>query len=278
RIGIIVSVSVCVAFAALVVIAFGYLGYDLPSAEFFAIFVPAASIVLVGRAASIELQASRACKALERYLSPELLEQIIESGAELDLSTRRRELTVVFVDIQGFSTISETVDVEYINRMLNDFFERMTKAIFEHKGTIDKFLGDGLLAFFGDPIPLENHALAAVKASLAMQEQMRQLNAQYASSGIPEFQKGIWLRIGVNTGLIIVGNVGSSRRLEYTVLGSTVNIASRLQSLAPPGGVIMTARTRGMVKDEIESDGPDIVKVKGIDRGIEVYRIYPQSE
>lgn len=276
--GIIISVLVCAGFVGLCLLTYMFMRYDVPAFEFLAVFAPAAAISLIGRAASVELQAYRTSKALERYLSPELLSNIVNSGAELDLSTKRRELTVVFVDIQGFSTISETVEVEYINQFLNDFFERMTQAIFEHRGTVDKFLGDGLLAFFGDPVTLENHALAAVRASLAMQEEMRQLNIKYATSGIAEFEKGVRIRIGINTGHIIVGNVGSTRRVEYTVLGSAVNIASRLQSLAPPGGVIMTARTRGLIKDEIDCKGPDFVRVKGIDRDIEVFRIYPRSE
>ncbi|MEW6530558.1 MAG: adenylate/guanylate cyclase domain-containing protein [Thermodesulfobacteriota bacterium] len=276
--GIILSVVVCAGFVALCVLTYMFMRYDVPAFEFLVVFAPAAAISLVGRAGSVELQAYRTSKALERYLSPELLSSIVDSGAELDLSTKRLELTVVFVDIQGFSTISETVEVEYINQFLNDFFERMTQAIFEHQGTVDKFLGDGLLAFFGDPVPLANHALAAVRASLAMQEEMRQLNIKYAASGIAELEKGVRIRIGINTGHIIVGNVGSTRRLEYTVLGSAVNIASRLQSLAPPGGIIMTARTRGLIKDEIDCKGPDFVRVKGIDRDIEVFRIFPRSE
>lgn len=276
--GIILSVVVCAGFVTLCVLTYIFMRYDIPAFEFLVVFAPAAAISLVGRAGSVALQAYRTSKALERYLSPELLSSIVDSGAELDLSTKRRELTVVLVDIQGFSTISETVEVEYINQFLNDFFERMTQAIFEHQGTVDKFLGDGLLAFFGDPVPLDNHALAAVRASLAMQEQMRQLNIKYAASGIAELEKGVRIRIGINTGHIIVGNVGSTRRLEYTVLGSAVNIASRLQSLAPPGGIIMTARTRGLIKDEIDCKGPDFVRVKGIDRDIEVFRIFPRSE
>ncbi|MEW6114459.1 MAG: adenylate/guanylate cyclase domain-containing protein, partial [Thermodesulfobacteriota bacterium] len=276
--GIILSMVVCAGFVTLCVLTYMFMRYDVPAFEFLVVFAPAAAISLVGRAGSVELQAYRTSKALERYLSPALLSSIVDSGAELDLSTKRRELTVVFVDIQGFSTISETVEVEYINQFLNDFFERMTQAIFEHQGTVDKFLGDGLLAFFGDPVPLDNHALAAVRASLAMQEEMRQLNIKYAASGIAELEKGVRIRIGINTGHIIVGNVGSTRRLEYTVLGSAVNIASRLQSLAPPGGIIMTARTRGLIKDEIDCKGPDFVRVKGIDRDIEVFRIFPRSE
>jgi len=196
---------------------------------------------------------------------------------ELDLPTKRTELTVMFVDVQGFSTISEVVDVEYINRLLNEFFEVMTQAIFQHKGTVDKFLGDGLLAFFGNPVPLENHAQAGLKAALEMQRSMEELNARISQWGIADLENGIRIRIGMNTGLMIVGNIGSRRRLEYTVLGSTVNIASRLQSLAPSGGIIVTTRTKQLAREDVQYDGPDHVKVKGIDREIEVFRIYPEA-
>jgi adenylate cyclase len=275
KLGIIAAALYCLAGLTLSVGLFIGWRCELPIAEFMLIFIPTALVTLYGRAVIIERQAARASRALERYLSPELLAGIVSSGEELDLSTRRRELTVLFLDIQGFSTISETVEVEYVNAFLNDFFDLMSEAIFLHKGTIDKFLGDGLLAFFGDPVALPNHALSAVQASAAMQKQMDKLNARWSDSGIADFKKGVRIRIGINTGLIIVGNVGSTRRLEYTVVGSAVNIASRLQSLAPPGGMIMTARTKALVEKEVETAGPEFVRVKGIDREIEVYKIPP---
>jgi adenylate cyclase len=277
RNAILAAIGLCVFSVLYVIVLFHYFSWDIPLAEFLFIFVPGAFAGLIVRTATLELQASRASKAVERYLSPELLESIVEQGMELDLSTKRTELTVMFVDVQGFSTISEVVDVEYINRLLNEFFEVMTQAIFQHKGTVDKFLGDGLLAFFGNPVPLENHAQAGLKAALEMQRSMEELNARISQWGIADLENGIRIRIGMNTGLMIVGNIGSRRRLEYTVLGSTVNIASRLQSLAPSGGIIVTTRTKQLAREDVQYDGPDHVKVKGIDREIEVFRIYPEA-
>ena len=229
------------------------------------------------RGVTIEIQAARVSRAMVRYLAQEVLDRVLASGESLDISAKRAELSIVFVDIQGFSTISETVGVEYVHRFLNEFFLRMTRAIFDRHGTIDKFLGDGLLAFFGDPLPMDNHAEAAVRASLDMQREMNKLNEEWAASGISEFKDGIKIRIGINTGVVIVGDLGSGRRVEYTVVGSAVNIASRLQSHAPPGGIMLTARTRAMIRDTISCEGPDTIHVKGIDRGIEVYRIYPDA-
>lgn len=276
KIGILIFLGISAAVVAGAVFLLVKWSCDVEIVEFFLIFAPAAAISLVGRTIAVELQASRVSHALARYLSPELLATIVDSGGEPDLTTKRNELSVLFVDIEGFSTISETAAVEYINQFLNDFFEGMSRAIFENRGTIDKFLGDGLMAFFGDPAPLENHAEAAVLASIQMQRAMAQINSKWLNSGIPELERGLRIRIGINTGVVVVGNVGSSRRMEYTVLGSTVNVASRLQSLAPPGGLMMTARTRKLVTRDLGFEGPEKVRVKGIDRDIEVYIIRPE--
>lgn len=277
RLGVGVALVISLVFFASVIASFNLWWIDIPMVEFFLIFIPAPIASLVGRAVSIELQASKTAKALERYLSRELLEKILYSGTELDLSTKRRELTVLFVDIRGFSTISESVDVDYIAQFLNDFFQRMTRAVFDNRGTIDKFLGDGLLAFFGDPIPIEHHGQAAVKTALQMQSEMIELNKRWKTAGIAEFEKGISIRIGINTGLMVVGDLGSARRLEYTVIGSAVNVASRLQNIASPGGIMMTARTRALMQEAVECEGPQMVKVRGIDREIEVYQIQPEA-
>jgi adenylate cyclase len=274
---LVVLVSACVVIVAIGVVSFAYLSYDVPVAEILIIFAPAAVASLAVRVATIELQALRTSRAVERYLSPELLSSIVDGEADLDISSKRVELTIVFVDIQGFSTISETVAVEYISQLLNDFLDTMTRAVFEYRGTVDKFLGDGLLAFFGDPVPLDNHAQAAVNAAVKMQRDMSELNARWTVSGIAELAGGIQIRIGINTGLVVVGNIGSTQRLEYTVVGSAVNIASRLQSLAPPGGIIMTSRTKALLKDAIQCEGPDYVRVKGIDKDIEVHRLQPEQ-
>ena len=165
------------------------------------------------------------------------------------------------------------MDVEYLEKFLNEFFEAMTRPVFDHSGTVNKFLGDGLLAFFGDPVELENHALAAIKAGDQMQKEMVRLNSAWSNTGIPEFEKGIHIRIGINTGLVVVGNIGSIRRMEYTVLGSAVNLASRLQGLATPDRLLISARTYALARDNLKCSAPRKVKVKGIDREVTVYEI-----
>ncbi len=262
---------------AALIICFVYFSLEISLSAVLIVFAPATAISLIARTLSIELDAYKASKALERYLSADLVKEIIESGADVDLNTKKKDLTIMFVDIQGFSTMSEEVAVEHVNSYLNDFFEAMTSAVFEQGGTVDKFLGDGMLAFFGDPVPIQNHAMAGLEAALKMQERMKDINERWSNSGIPQLEKGMKIRIGLNSGPVIVGNIGSQRRLEYTVLGSVVNIASRLQSLAPPGGIIMTETTWKNVSEDIVCQGPEIVKVKGIDRGIPIYRIFAEN-
>jgi len=276
KLGAGLAIATSLMAAGIVLLAFTVWSYDIASGEFFVIFVPVAVMSLVTRAVAIERKAVRASRALERYLSPELLKRMLDKRPDIDLSAKRMELTILFVDIQGFTTISEQVQVDYIHRFLNDFFTGMTQAVFDHQGAVNKFLGDGLLAFFGDPIPVENHAECAVRAAIDMQKAMMKVNAQWMRSGLGDFQNGLAIRIGINTGLVIVGDLGSARRIEYTVLGSAVNIASRLESLCPPGGVIMSSRTRAMIGNEIECEAPTFVRVKGIHKEIEVYTIRPE--
>ncbi len=277
RMAMLAAVIIMVVGVVSIVALFTFFSYEISLVGPLIIFLPATLASIAYRAILTELEAYRTSKALERYLSGDIVSEIVEKGEEVDLKTKKRDLTIMFVDIKGFSTMSEKVDAEIVNSYLNDFFEIMTSSVFEQRGTVDKFLGDGLLAFFGDPVQLENHALAGLKAALRMQKRMSELNAMWINSGVEQLEKGMSIRIGLNSGRVIVGNIGSRRRLEYTVLGSVVNIASRLQSLSPTGGIIMSEATWKMAGMDIRSEGPEIVKVKGIDRGIRVYKILPQT-
>jgi adenylate cyclase len=268
---------ICLVFFIATILCFSFWSLDIALMQFLLVFVPAACASVVIRGASIEWQAVAARRALERYLPAELLERTVSRGINPDISPRRQELTILFIDMKGFSTLSETVDVEYVSRFLKGFFEGMTHAIVKHQGRIHQFLGDGFLAVFGDLVPLENHAEAAFAAALDMPKEMVALNAAWANSGIAELESGISIRIGINTGMVFVGDLGSDRRLEYTVVGSAVNIASRLQALAPPGGIMLTSRTRALLKKAEICQGPEKVRLKGFGRDTEVYTVYPDS-
>ena len=271
--GILIVASTSLLFASVSTASLIMWLYEIPLSGFFFIFLPGSLGAVALRTIFAELEAARISRALNCYLSPQIREAILKHSAQIDLSTKRKELTVVFVDIEGFSTISESVEMEYLNEFLNDFFKMATEAVFRHGGTIDKFLGDGLLVFFGDPLPLEDHTLAAVSAAIDMQKGMEQLSHRWSNFGLKEFEKGIKIRIGISTGIVVVGNVGTSGLMEYTVLGSTVNIANRLQAKARPGGILMTSRTWALVKDQMPAAKQETVTLKGIDRDIDVYHL-----
>lgn len=273
RHGIALEVAIAAGFVVFAFVCMRYFSYEIPTSGPLLLFVVTATTLLVTRAISMESRADRVSHAMQRYLSPEMLESVVALNHEIDLSTRRIELTILFVDIKGFSTLSETMEVEYLQEFLNDFLEGMTVAVFDHHGTVDKFLGDGLLAFFGDPVELENHALAAIRAADRMHREMIKLNEKWSGAGIQELADGVEIRVGINTGIVVVGNIGSQRRMEYTVVGSAVNVASRLQEAAPAGGTLISARTFFLARDHIQATGPRTIKVKGVDRQIRVYEI-----
>jgi adenylate cyclase len=185
--------------------------------------------------------------AFKSYFSPQMLKMIVDDPKILSLSGRRKELTVLFSDIAGFSTLSEKIAPEEIQILLNEYFDEMTNIVFKYDGTVDKFMGDGMLAFFGDPIPNDGHALSAVRSAIDMQKKVKELQKKWANEGRYPFE----IRIGINTGWVTVGNMGSKRRMEYTVLGEEVNLAQRLESNAKPGKILIGNRTYSLVKEKM---------------------------
>ncbi|MCP4405844.1 MAG: adenylate/guanylate cyclase domain-containing protein, partial [bacterium] len=202
--------------------------------------------------------------------SRQMLTRILDNPKSLTLSGQRKELTIMFSDIRQFSTLSDMIEPEVIHRLLNMYFSRMTNIAFKYDGFVDKFIGDGLLCFFGDPIDRPDHALRAVKAAIEMQKAVREI--------APDIQEKLGLepiviRIGLNTGYVIVGNMGSAERMEYTVLGSDVNLAQRLESSATPGQIMVSKKTYELVQEEIETRDMGDIQVKGFQRPIKVYEI-----
>ncbi len=189
-------------------------------------------------------------------------------------SGQRKELTILFSDIKDFTTYSSVLSPDRIRAFLNEYFESMVDVVFTHHGTVDKYIGDGLMVFFGDPEPLPDHALRAVQAAIAMQEKTHLLREKWvAEGGFP-----VQIRVGISTGEVVVGNMGSSRRLSYTVLGSTVNLAKRLESSAPVDGILMSERTYELIRpfDGAHSFGE--IRVKGFKDPVRTYAIIPGEE
>lgn len=150
----------------------------------------------------------------------------------------------------------------------------MVEIVFAHQGTVDKYIGDGLMVFFGDPEPIPDHALRAVQAAAEMQKKAAELSAKWtASGGFP-----VQIRIGINTGEVVVGNMGSSRRLSYTVLGAAVNLAKRLESNAPVNGILVSERTYELVRSSVPTRSMGKIKVKGIEEPVSTYVILPAEQ
>ena len=162
---------------------------------------------------------------ISRYVSPEMCEEILKNPALLQLGGRRQEVTVLFADIKGFTKMSANLSPEEVVEVLNLFFTEMVELVFEYLGTLDKYVGDALMAVFGVPVPLTHAATRAVECAVAMQRRLAEMQAQGRTP-----IRGV--RIGINTGEAIVGNIGSDKRMDFTVIGDAVNVAARLQEWA----------------------------------------------
>ncbi len=207
---------------------------------------------------------------LERFHSPQLIEMILkESEEEQENIMESKDLTatILFTDIIGFTSLSEEMSPREINLMLNQFFSRMTEIIFTHDGMIDKYIGDCLMAVFGAPIEKKKDPERAIQAA---QEMRKELKKMIANEGL---EKKFDVRIGINTGQVVAGNIGSPNRLEYTVIGDPVNIASRLESIAKPNQILIGEETYKLVKGKfkIKKVGPK--RVKGKSAEIMVYEV-----
>jgi len=204
--------------------------------------------------------------ALSRYFPNALAERIMREG-KTELIPVYKELTILFSDISGFTKWSSDKSPKDVHDFLSDYLESMAKIIFDHGGTVDKFMGDGILAFFGDPFDMENHTEQCIRAAIAMQKKVSVLAEKWK----PVVDIDLKVRIGINTGNVIVGNLGNKTRIEYTVIGAAVNLAQRMESNAPVGGILVTAAVREKVKDKFNFPEKRDVMVKGYGEAIEAY-------
>ena len=171
----------------------------------------------------------------QRYFAPDLVRQIADQEEEIQLGGSKRRAVVLFSDIRGFTSISERMSPDEIATLLTDYFTEMVEIVFEHGGTLDKFMGDAMMALWGAPLARPDDADRAIRAAVAMQRRLVRLNAQWRAQGRPSLSVGI----GINLGEVFAGNIGSARRLEYTVIGDAVNVAARLCSEATPGEILI---------------------------------------
>jgi adenylate cyclase len=208
-------------------------------------------------------------RSFESYFPPGVVRKIMANPDMITVGGQKKELTILFSDIKSFTHHSSTMPADTIQKMLNEYFEAMVDIVFKYEGTVDKFIGDGLMVFFGDPETQDDHALRCVNAALEMQKKCRKMKIEWQKKGLFELK----IRVGINTGHVVVGNMGSARRLSYTVLGAPVNMAQRLESNAPIEGIMISERTWELVKDHVRTRPLDPIKPKGIDEPIPVHEV-----
>jgi class 3 adenylate cyclase/HAMP domain-containing protein len=209
---------------------------------------------------------------LAKYLAPQIYESLFSGGQEVKLSSRRRKLTVFFSDIAGFTETADRLESEDLTQLLNHYLTEMSRIALAHGATIDKYVGDAIVIFFGDPETrgVKEDALACVRMAIAMRERMLALETIWRDSGI---ENPLKCRMGINTGFCTVGNFGSEDRMDYTIIGGGVNLASRLESAATPGEILVSYETHALVRDEIRCEERGEIDVKGIAYPVATYVI-----
>ena len=238
---------------------------------------PALTIIIVYggitifRYATEEKEKKQIKSAFGLYLHPAMVDQLAEHPDSLKLGGERRNLTAFFSDIQGFSTFSEGMEPENLVNFLNEYLTEMTEILQSYDATVDKYIGDAIVAFFGAPLPFEDHAIKACHATLDMQRRLDELRHGWKEQGLPM----VYQRIGMNTGDVVVGNMGSSKRFNYTMMGDTVNLAARLESGAKQYGVyqMIAEETEKAARDAIETRWLDYLVVKGKSIPVTIYEL-----
>ncbi|MFK5976034.1 MAG: adenylate/guanylate cyclase domain-containing protein [Sulfurovum sp.] len=209
---------------------------------------------------------------LSKYLSPQVKDMIVNDLDEMQLRTARKKLTIFFSDIKNFTNITEKMEPEEMSNILNNYFEEMNIIALKYNATIDKFIGDAILIFMGDPTTLgaKMDALNTVSMAIEMKNKMEKLRTKWFEMGI---ESPFRIRVGINTGYCTVGNFGSDSKMDYTILGSPVNLASRLESLAQIDEILISYETYALIRDKIACEEMDSIDVKGFNDKVKTYKV-----
>ena len=209
------------------------------------------------------------------YVPPELVDEMVKDPSRYGMQAEEKTLTVMFSDMRGFTKLSETMAPTQLQQLLNDVFDRLTHEIRRHKGTIDKYMGDCVMAFWGAPVDMPNHARLAVAAALDMRQAVTEVNAKIVAQGLPPIGMGI----GLNTGPMCVGDMGSRQRRSYTVIGDAVNLGSRLEGLSKFYGVdiVVSGQTRAQAGNDFIWQELDLVKVKGKNEAVPIHTVWGEQ-
>jgi adenylate cyclase len=208
--------------------------------------------------------------AFRRYVSDHVLREVLEAPEAIQLHGERREITALFVDIRKFSRLTNAIGPERLVAYLNSALELITNCLLQHGATVDKYLGDAVLAYFGAPIEAPDHPQRAVACGIAIQRAVRDRNTKLEASGQP-FER-LDVGIGIQTGEVVVGNIGSELKMDYTAIGDAVNVASRLQSLAGPGEILLTGEVYMRVRDMVDVERLGWRNLDGREQPVDVYR------
>ena len=208
-------------------------------------------------------------RAFGRYVSEAVATSILQSPEGLELGGEEREVTILMSDLRGFTALAARLTPHEVIEFLNLYLEAMVDVISQHEGTIDEIIGDAILVMFGAPLPCDNHAAKAVACGLAMQLAMAEVNPRLAAKGAAELEMGI----GIHTGTVIVGNIGSLRRTKYAAVGSNVNLAGRIESFTTGGQLLISESTREEIKAPLRIDGQYQVEPKGAARSLQLHEI-----
>jgi class 3 adenylate cyclase len=209
---------------------------------------------------------------LSKYLSPQVYESIFTGKQEVKVTSRRKKLTIFFSDIAGFTETTDNLEAEELSNLLNHYLTEMSNIALEYGATIDKFIGDAMLLFFGDPESkgAKEDAKSCVMMAIAMQRRMRELEQEWRDRGL---ERPFRIRIGIATGFCTVGNFGSQDRMDYTIIGNQVNLAARLESSTEPGAILIAHETHSLAKDVILAEEQPPLTVKGFDKPIHCYKV-----
>lgn len=215
---------------------------------------------LIGEAAKLEQEAAHVKGVLSRYVSEQVAETILGKDFNLGVG-RRQRVTLMFTDIRGFTHMSERMLPEEVVQLLNSYFSRMVETLFANDGMLDKYIGDGMMAIFGAPVPSKDHAEKAVRAALQMRHELKAFNEERVAAGHSPIKIGI----GIHTGECVIGNIGSERRLDYTAIGDAVNTASRIEGLTKEHGadILISAETYAELKDLVRVRHLPEVELRG---------------
>jgi len=209
---------------------------------------------------------------LSKYLSPQIYRSIFSGEQQVEIAARRKKLTVFFSDIAAFTETTDNLESEELTQVLNHYLTEMSVIALEHGATIDKYIGDAMLLFFGDPETrgVKEDAKACVTMAIAMQRRMRELEQQWRDRGL---ERPFRIRMGISTGFCTVGNFGSQDRMDYTIIGNEVNLAARLQTSAEPGGILLAHETNALVQDIVLTEEQPPISVKGFLRPVSTYKV-----